>query len=235
MTTALNGSPAGRVAIVTGGSRGVGGATVRRLAARGYAVVVNYLHDQRAAESTVEAALAGNGAAVAVRADVADDVDVTRLFDETIEAFDGVDVVVHTVRSRTGPTPVTDIDLEEFDALCRINTRATLIVNREAARRLRTGGAIVNLTSAAVGAALPNHCADAATTAATEVLTRMLALELRERDITVNGVALAVDGPCAPNRIADAVAYLVGDDGHGLSGHMIRIDEFEALTLRRSP
>jgi 3-oxoacyl-[acyl-carrier protein] reductase len=130
---------------------------------------------------------------------------------------------------------VTDIDLEEFDALCRINTRATLIVNREAARRLRTGGAIVNLTSAAVGAALPNHCADAATTAATEVLTRMLALELRERDITVNGVALAVDGPCAPNRIADAVAYLVGDDGHGLSGHMIRIDEFEAITLRRSP
>ena len=61
------------------------------------------------------------------------------------------------------------------------------------------------------------------------------ALELRERDITVNGVVLAVDGPCAPNRIADAVAYLVGDEGHGLTGRMIRIDEFEALNLRRSP
>ena len=235
MTTWHNEAPAGRVAIVTGGSRGAGRATVRRLVNRGYAVVVNYFHDQRAAESTVEAILAGNGAAVAVRADVADDVDVERLFDEAIEAFGGVDVVVHTVGSRTGPTPVTDIDLDEFDALCRINTRATLIVNREAARRLRTGGAIVNLTSSAVGAALPNHGAHAATTAATEVLTRMLAVELRERDITVNGVSLAVDGPCAPNRIADAVAYLVGDDGHGLTGHMIRIDEFEALNLRRSP
>ena len=216
MTTSHDEASAGRVAIVTGGSRGAGRATVRRLVSRGYAVVVNYLHDQRAAESTVEAVLAGNGAAVAVRADVADDVDVTRLFDEAIEAFGGVDVVVHTVGSRTGPAP-------------------TLIVNREAARRLRTGGAIVNLTSAAVGAALPNHCADAATTAATEVLTRMLALELRERDITVNGVALAVDGPCAPNRIADVVAYLVSDEGHFLTGQMIRIDEFEALNLRRSP
>ena len=76
MNTALNGSPAGRVAIVTGGSRGVGRATIRRLAARGYAVVVNYLHDQCAAESTVEAILADNGNAVAVRADIADDLDV---------------------------------------------------------------------------------------------------------------------------------------------------------------
>ena len=235
MTTSHDEASAGRVAIVTGGSRGVGRATVRRLASRGYAVVVNYLHDQRAAESTVEAVLAGNGAAVAVRADVADDLDVERLFAETIEAFGGVDVVVHAVGSRTGPTHVTEVDLDEFDALCRINTRATLIVNREAARRLRNGGAIVNLSSSAVRAALPTHGADAATTAATEVLTRMLALELRERDITVNGVSLDVDGPCAPNRIADAVAYLVSDDGHGLTGHMIRIDEFEALNLRRSP
>ncbi len=79
MITTLNGSPAGRVAIVTGGSRGVGRATIRRLAARGHAVVVNYLHDQRAAESTVEAILANNGNAVAVRADGADDLDVQRL------------------------------------------------------------------------------------------------------------------------------------------------------------
>lgn len=213
MTTSHDEASTGRVAIVTGGSRGAGRATVRRLVSRGYAVVVDYLHDQRAAEATVEAVLAGNGAAVAVRADVADDVDVTRLFDEAIEAFGGVDVVVHTVGSRTSPAP-------------------TLIVNREAARRLRAGGAIVNLTSSA--APLPNHENHAATTA-TEVLIRTLALELRERDITVNGVALAVDGPCAPNRIADAVAYLVGDEGHGLTGHMIRIDEFEVLNRRRSP
>src|SRR4051794_13078601 len=91
MTTALNGSPAGRVAIVTGASRGIGQATSRLLAARGYAVVVNYFHDQRAAESTVDAVLADNGNAVAVRADVADGLDVKRLFVETVAAFGGID------------------------------------------------------------------------------------------------------------------------------------------------
>ena len=235
MTTLHHEASAARVAIVTGGSRGAGRATVRRLVARGYAVVVNYLHDQRAAESTVESILAGNGVAVAVRADVADDVDVERLFVEAIEAFGGVDVVVHAVGSRTAATPVADIDLDEFDALCRINTRATLIVNREAARRLRNGGAIVNLSGSAVGAVLPNYGAQAATSAATGVLTRLLALELRERDITVNAVLLTVGGPCLPDRIADAVVYLLSDEGHGLTGHMIRIDEIAALNLQRSP
>ena len=192
MTTALNGSPAGRVAIVTGGSRGVGGATVRRLAARGYAVVVNYLHDQRAAESTVEAILAGNSDAVAVRADVADDLDVQRLFAETIAAFGGIDVVVHAAGSRITAIPVTEAGLDEFDALVRINTRATFVVNREAARHLRNGGAIVNLSSSAEDSSLRTYGLYAATKAATDVLTRALALELRERDITVNAVSPAV-------------------------------------------
>src|ERR1700751_1780031 len=117
MSTALDGSPAGRVAIVTGGSRGVGRATIRRLAARGYAVVVNYLYDQRAAESAVEAILAGHGNAVAVRADVADDLDVNRLFAETIAEFGGIDVVVHAVGSRKTATPGTQGDLDEVDDL----------------------------------------------------------------------------------------------------------------------
>ena len=151
MDTALNGSPAGRVAIVTGGSRGVGRATTRRLAAHDYAVVVNYLHDQRAAESAVEAVLENNGNAVAVRADVADELDVKRLFAETIAAFGGIDVVVHAVGSRITASPVTEADVDEFDALVRINTRATFVVNREAARHLRNGGAFVNLSSSAGG------------------------------------------------------------------------------------
>ena len=100
--------PSGRVAIVTGGSRGVGRATVRALAARGYAVVVNHLHDQPGAESLVEEVLASNGAAVAVRADVADELDVERLFGETDAAFNAVDAVVHTVRARVVPTPLAE-------------------------------------------------------------------------------------------------------------------------------
>ena len=225
MTTALNGSPAGRVAIVTGGSRGVGGATVRRLAARGYAVVVNYLHDQRAAELTVEAILAGNSDALAVRADVADDLDVQRLFAETIAAFDGIDVVVHAAGSRITAAPVTEAGLDEFDALMRINARATFVVNQEAARRLRNGGAIVNLSSSADDSSLRTHGLYAATKAITDALTRALALELRERNITVNAVSLAVDKPCAPNRVADVIAYLLSDQGQRLTGQVLRVGD----------
>jgi 3-oxoacyl-[acyl-carrier protein] reductase len=224
MTSALNGSPRNRVAIVTGGSRGVGGATVRRLAARRYAVVVNYLHDQRAAELTVEAVLAGNGEAVAVRADVADDLDVQRLFAEAIRAFGGVDVVVHTVCGHLTATPVTEVGLDELDALVRLNTRAAFVVNQEAARRLRNGGAIVNLSSSADDASLRAHGVYAATKAITNVLTQALALELRERDITVNAVAPAIYLPCEPDRVADAIAYLLSDASRRLTGRILSVD-----------
>jgi 3-oxoacyl-[acyl-carrier protein] reductase len=220
MNTALNGSPAGHVAIVTGGSRGVGRATIHRLAAGGCAVVVNYLHDQRAAESTVEAILANNGNAVAVRADIADDLDVKRLFAETIAAF-----VVHAAGSRITASPVTEVDLAEFDALVRINTRATFVVNQEAARRLRNGGAIVNLSSSAEGSSLRTHGLYAATRAATDVLTRALALELHERDITVNAVSLEIDRPCAPNQVADVIAYLLSEHGHRITGQALRVGD----------
>jgi 3-oxoacyl-[acyl-carrier protein] reductase len=224
MNTALNGSPADYVAIVTGGSRGVGRAATGRLADRGYAVVVNYLHDQHAAESTVEAILADNGNAVAVRADIADDLDVKRLFAETIAAFGGIDVVVHAAGSRITASGVTKVGLDEFDALVRINTRATFVVNREAARHLRHGGAIVNLSSSA-GSSLKTYGVYAATKAITDVLTRALALELRERNITVNAVALEAGRPCAPNEVADVISYVLSDHGRRLTGQVLRVGD----------
>jgi 3-oxoacyl-[acyl-carrier protein] reductase len=193
MTTVCNGSGAGRVAIVTGGSRGAGLATACRLAATGFAVVVDYLHDQRAAEAVVESILAGRGDAVAVRADVADDLDVTRLFAESISAFGGVDVVVHAAGSRM--------------------TAAAIVVSREAARRVRDHGAIVNLSAGAP--------------------PRPLAVELRARDITVNAVQPEVGRPCAPERVADAVEFLLSDDGHRLTGRVVVVgaDGFTAVPL----
>jgi NAD(P)-dependent dehydrogenase (short-subunit alcohol dehydrogenase family)/predicted enzyme related to lactoylglutathione lyase len=192
------------------------------LAARGYAVVVNYLHDRRAAESAVEAILDGNSEAVAIRAGVADDLDVARLFAETIAVFGGIDVMVHALSSPVTATSVAEFDLDVLDALVRINTRATFIVNREAARHLRSGGAIVNLTGSADSSSLPAYSLYAATKAATDVLTRALAVELRERDITVNAVSLEVERPCAPNRVADVVAYLLTDRGRRLTGRVLR-------------
>jgi 3-oxoacyl-[acyl-carrier protein] reductase len=193
MTTVRNGSGAGRVAIVTGGSRGAGLATACRLAATGFAVVVDYLHDQRAAEAVVESILAGSGDAVAVRADVADDLDVTRLFAESISAFGGVDVVVHAAGSRM--------------------TAAAIVVSREAARRVRDHGAIVNLSAGAP--------------------PRPLAVELRARDITVNAVQPEVGRPCAPDRVADVVEFLLSDDGHRLTGQVVVVgaDGFTAVPL----
>jgi 3-oxoacyl-[acyl-carrier protein] reductase len=216
---------AGRVAIVTGASRGVGRAIVRRLASRGHTVVVNYLHDQPAAEATVDAILTDNGAAVTVRADVADEMDVERLFAETITAFGGIDAVVHAVGGRITATPLARVDIDEFDALCRINTRAAFIVNREAARHVCDGGAIVNLSTSGQRSSPPTHGVYTATKAATDVFTRALALELRGRDITVNAVSLDLDRPCAPDRVADIVAYLLSDDGHRLTGQSLRIDD----------
>ena len=205
MTTVRNGSGAGRVAIVTGGSRGAGLATACRLATTGFAVVVDYLHDQRAAEAVVESILAGRGDAVAVRADVADDLDVTRLFAESISAFGGVDVVVHAAGSRM--------------------TAAAIVVSREAARRVRDHGAIVNLSRSAEGSSRPAHGLSAATEAITDVLTRTLAVELRERNITVNAVSLDVGRPCVPERIADVVAYLLSDRGRRLTGRVLRVGD----------
>jgi 3-oxoacyl-[acyl-carrier protein] reductase len=225
VNTALNGSPAGRVAIVTGGSRGVGRAAIRVLAARGYAVVGNYLHDQSAAESAVEAILASSGDAVAVRADIADDLDVNRLFAETIAAFGGIDAVVHAAGRRITASSVTEAGLDEFDALVRSNTRATFVVNREAARHLRNGGAIVNLSSSAGGSALRTHGVYAATRAPVDVLTRALALELRKRNITVNAVCVEVGRPYAPDEVAEVIAYLLSEDGHGLTGHVLRVGD----------
>jgi 3-oxoacyl-[acyl-carrier protein] reductase len=223
------------VAIVTGGTRGIGQAIVRRLAGRGYDVVVNYVHDQRAAESTIDAVLADNGVAVAVRADVADALDVERLFAETATMFVGVDVVVHTVASPITECRVAHVDLDLFDEQVRLNTRAALIVNRAAARHVRAGGAIVNLASAARGSALPAYGAYTATRAAVDVLTRTLAVDLAGRDVTVNAVSLEVDRPCMPGRAADVVAYLLTDEGHRLTGHVFRIDGPEPTSHKADP
>ena len=138
---------------------------------------------------------------------------------------DGVDHNVHAAGSRITASGVTEAGLDEFDALVRINTRATFVVNREAARHLRDGGAIVNLSSSAGGASLRTHGLYAATKAPTYVLTRALALELRERDITVNTVTLEVHRPCAPNQVADVIAYLLSEHGHGLTGQVFRVGD----------
>jgi 3-oxoacyl-[acyl-carrier protein] reductase len=206
-----------RVAIVTGGSHGLGRQITLELAGRGYAVVVHYARNQAAADDAVEEVLAANGTALAVRGDVADELDTERLFTETTESFGGVDVVVHAVEPMV-LSPVADGDLDTFDALLRTSVRGTFLVNRQAAHELRGGGAIVNICRSLEGTY-------AAANGAVEAITRALAPELHGRDITVNTVVPGLTGPATAPGIASVVAFLVSEDGHWVNGQVIRAND----------
>ena len=210
MPTERNGTAgADRVAIITGGSVGVGGAISRKLAGQGYAVSISYLGNLFAAETTVEEILSSRGVALAVRADLADALDVERLFAETEAAFVGVDVVVHAIAL------TTDTDLELEVASRRLRLRAARFVSREAARHVREGGALIILCRAA----------DLASTSAVGTLTRALSHELRPRDLTVNAVASRFEDPAQCAVVVDLVAFLAGESGRSIDGRLLRVDE----------
>lgn len=238
-------SPARRVAIVTGGSRGIGRAISRRLAADGFAVGVNFAGNAAAAEETLAAIRGAGGTALAIQADVADEHQVASLFDTVEQTFGGVDVVVNSA-GRLALSPLADLDLDTLDALHRTNIRGAFVVAQQAARRLRTGGAVIGLSTTVVSTQLPGYGAYAASKAAVEGMTLILARELRGRDITVNTVApgptatdLFLDGKSAeqvaalaaapplerlgtPEDIAAAVAFLAGPDGRWINGQVLR-------------
>jgi 3-oxoacyl-[acyl-carrier protein] reductase len=211
------------VAIVTDGSQSAGRVVARELAHRGFAIVVGYITNQAAADATVEEVLAAGAAALTIRADVADELDVERMFTEATEAFGGVDVVVHTAGANV-LGQVGDHDLDRFDALQRTIVRGTFLVNRQAARQIRDGGTIVNLVGAVVDTVVPTDAGAAASNAAVAAMTRAHARELRGRHITVNAVTPRLDNLGGGTDVALVVAFLVNGDGRSLNGQIIRVD-----------
>jgi 3-oxoacyl-[acyl-carrier protein] reductase len=183
-----------RVAIVTGGSRGIGRQVVERLAADGFAVVVSYAGNEGEAKAAVADITGAGGQAIAVRADVADVPAVEALFDAAEAEYGGVDVVVHAAGVMSELLPVAETDFDALDRMHRTNIRGTFVVDQQAARRVREGGAILNFSSSVLGLKLPGYAAYAASKAAVEAIALILARELRGRDITVNTVA---PGPTA--------------------------------------
>ncbi|MGW7694095.1 SDR family oxidoreductase [Streptomyces asiaticus] len=234
-----------RVAIVTGGSRGIGHETVKRLAADGYAVVIGYAGHREPAEAAAKDITAAGGRAVAVQADVADEQQVAALFDTAESEYGGVDVVVHAA-GRMYLAPIAELDLAELDTLHRTNIRGTFVVAQQAARRIRGGGALITFSTSIVGLALPAYGAYSASKGAVEALTMILARELRGRDVTVNTVApgptatdLFLDGKDeetiarmaaqpplerlgTPADIAEVVAFLASPAGHWVNGQRVR-------------
>jgi 3-oxoacyl-[acyl-carrier protein] reductase len=235
----------GKVAIVTGASRGIGAAVAERLASDGFAVIINYSSDARSAE-TLERKIKDNGGrALAAKADVSNPNAVRDMFDAAERAFGGVDVLINNAGIMK-LAKIADSDDALFDQQIAINLKGSFIAMREAAKRLRDGGRIVNFSTSVVGTRLETYGVYAATKSAVETMTAILSKELRGRNITVNAVA---PGPVAtelflsgkspelidrlakmnpmerlgtPEDIASAVAVLVGPDGGWINGQVLR-------------
>ncbi|MGJ4854898.1 SDR family oxidoreductase [Labrys sp. La1] len=238
----MNGS---KVALVTGASRGIGAAIARRLAQDGFSVVINYAGNTERAEALVREIEGTGGRALALQADVSDPVAVADMFEAVQTAFGGLDVLVNNA-GIIALSPLAETEDDGFDRLVAVNLKGSFNTMREAARRLRQGGRIVNFSSSVVGLRQPNYGVYAATKAGIEALTSVLAKELRGRSITVNAIApgptatdLFFDGKSkdlvehyarmaplerlgTPDDIAAAVAFLVGPDGGWINGQTLR-------------
>jgi len=236
-----------QVAIVTGASRGIGAAIAQRLAKDGYAVVVNYAGNAAEADKVVAAIAADGGTAIAIQADVADPAAVRALFDGAIAQLGGVDVLVNNAGIMPPALPhLADTDDQTFDRLFAVNVKGSFNTMREAATKLRHGGRIINFSTSVIGLAMPGYAVYAATKGAIEVMTNILAKELRGKNITVNAVApgptataLFLDGKTPeviermskmaplerlgqPEDIAAAVSMLAGADGGWINGQTLR-------------
>lgn len=234
----------GRVAVVTGGSGGIGRAVSARLAEDGFSVVVGYSGNANPAAEVVAAIEAKGGSAVAVHGDVADPENMQALFQTAADRFGGVDVVVNAAGIMP-LAPIAEMDLDTFDRIQRINVRGTFVVCQLAARLVRDGGAIITFSSSQTRIQSPTYGAYIASKGAVEGMTLVLARELRGRDVTVNALA---PGPTAtplffegktqeridqiaalaplnrlgtPEDVAGVVSFLAGPASRWINGQVI--------------
>jgi 3-oxoacyl-[acyl-carrier protein] reductase len=236
-----------KVAVVTGASRGIGAAIAERLAKDGLAVVVNFAGSVDVAEALVAKIEAAGERAIAVQADVSDPKAFPRMFDLAEKTFGGVDVLVNNAGIMM-LAKIADSSDELFDRHIAINLKGTFNGMREAGKRLRDGGRIVNVSTSVVGTKLETYGIYAATKAAVETMTAILSKEMRGRSISVNAVApgpvatdlflsgksqeliqrLAKTNPFerlgTPEDIASAVSFLVGPDGGWINGQVLRVN-----------
>jgi 3-oxoacyl-[acyl-carrier protein] reductase len=234
-----------KVAIVTGASRGIGAAVAERLGRDGFVVVINYAGDSKPAEALARKIETAGGRALTARADVSDPAAVRGMFDAAEAAFGGVDVLINNAGIMK-LAKIADTDDALFDQHVAVNLKGTFNTLREAAKRLRNGGRIVNFSTSVVGTKLETYGVYTATKAAIEVMTGILSKELRGRSISVNAVApgptgtdLFFDGKSpelverfakmvplerlgTPNDVANTVAFLVGPDGGWINGQVLR-------------
>ncbi|WP_328327676.1 MULTISPECIES: SDR family oxidoreductase [unclassified Streptomyces] len=237
----------GRTAVVTGGSRGIGRAIVERLCRDGADVVFNYATSDEAAAEVVRGVRKNEaGTAKAICLDLAGPDGAERLMEAAEEHLGGLDILVNNAALAFSPTPLAETDTAVFDRVMAVNSRSVFLTSRYAARRMRDGGRIVNISTLNTTRPVPGIAPYAASKGAVEQLTAVAARELGARGITVNTVSpgatdtdllresnsadalqsVAGITPLGrlgqPSDVADVVAFLVGPDGRWITGQNIR-------------
>ena len=237
----------GKVAIVTGASRGIGRAIAERLAGWGATVVVNYSASGQKAAEAVDVITKAGGRAIAIQADVGSVRDVEKLFAETISRLGRVDILVNNA-GIMGINLLADVTEDDFDRHVAINVKGTYFACQQALKHMENGGRIINFSTSVAGAMFPGYSLYAATKGAVEQITRQLAKEFGPRRITINAIA---PGPVktelftagkteeqieAMSRmnafhrlgetsdIADAVELLVSEKSQWITGQTIRVN-----------
>jgi 3-oxoacyl-[acyl-carrier protein] reductase len=235
----------GKVALITGASKGIGRAVALRLARDGAAVVVNYSSSAEQARTAVAEIQAAGGRAVAAQADVGRTDEIEKLFDATFSNFGRLDILVNNAALPLYKSLV-EITEAEYDRVFAVNVKGTFFACQQAARRMADGGRIINVSSSTTVMMLATYSAYVATKGAVEQITRSLAKELGPRGITVNTISpggtdtelfglnktaedkkrfaqMAAFGRIAePQDIADVVSLLASDDAHWITGQNLR-------------
>ncbi|MBY7845127.1 glucose 1-dehydrogenase [Vibrio fluvialis] len=235
-----------KVVIVTGGSRGIGAATSKLLAKQGYAVCVNYRANQASADQVVGAITDMGGRAFAMQADVANEQEVEGLFAATQQRFGVVTHLVNNAGILDKQSRLADMSLERFNHVMNTNVTSCFLCCREALKQMPSGGAIVNVSSAASRSGAPFEYVDyAASKGAMDSLTKGLSLEVAEQGIRVNAVRpgfiytemhadggepgrvdrLAPNIPLkrggTPEEVANAIAWLLSEEASYVTGSFI--------------
>lgn len=237
----------GKVAIVTGASRGIGSAIAKQLANLGAKVVVNYSSSPEKAAKVVEDINKSEEKAIAIQADISNIKDVEELFSKTIAKFGKVDILINNAGVILYKL-LADVTEEEFDQLFKINVKGTYFACQQAMKFMETNGRIVNFSTSIVGGMFPTYSVYAATKGAVEQITRQLAKEFGPKKITINAIA---PGPVntelfnvgkteqqieamkqinafgrlgEPNDIANVIEFLVSDKAQWVTGQTLRVN-----------